>query len=90
MASSCYVGESATYRASNDIDRKISSLKNDGLDMQKAELKGAEEFAIECSILKVAISEDIQNCSDEGIQIYGGMGFFLLKLQWRLLGEILE
>jgi hypothetical protein len=34
-----------------------------------------EEYAIECSILKVAVSEDIQNCSDEGIQIYGGMGF---------------
>jgi hypothetical protein len=34
-----------------------------------------EEFAIECSILKVAVSEDVQNCSDEGIQIYGGMGF---------------
>ena len=95
MASSCYVGESATYRASNDIDRKISSLKNDGLDMQKAELKGAEEFAIECSILKVAISEDIQNCSDEGIQIYGGMGFSAeapMEAAWRdsRIGRIYE
>ena len=42
---------------------------------QEAELKGVEEYAIECSILKVAVSEDIQNCSDEGIQIFGGMGF---------------
>ena len=42
---------------------------------QEAELKGVEEFAIECSILKVAVSEDVQNCADEGIQIYGGMGF---------------
>ncbi|MBD3661983.1 MAG: acyl-CoA dehydrogenase, partial [Arenibacter algicola] len=32
-------------------------------------------YAIECSILKVAVSEDVQNCSDEGIQIFGGMGF---------------
>jgi hypothetical protein len=32
-------------------------------------LKGVEEYAIECSILKVAVSEDVQNCSDEGIQI---------------------
>jgi phosphopantetheine adenylyltransferase len=38
-------------------------------------LKGVEEFAIECSILKVAVSEDVQNCADEGIQIFGGMGF---------------
>jgi alkylation response protein AidB-like acyl-CoA dehydrogenase len=36
---------------------------------QAAELKGVEEYAIECSILKVAVSEDVQNCSDEGIQI---------------------
>ena len=42
---------------------------------QEAELKGVEEYAIECSILKVAVSEDVQNCSDEGIQIFGGMGF---------------
>ncbi len=95
MASSCYVGESATYRASNDIDRKISSLRNDGLDVQTAELKGAEEFAIECSILKVAISEDIQNCSDDGIQIYGGMGFSAeapMEAAWRdsRIGRIYE
>jgi hypothetical protein len=38
---------------------------------QEAELKGVEEYAIECSILKVAVSEDVQNCADEGIQIYG-------------------
>jgi hypothetical protein len=36
---------------------------------QEAELKGVEEYAIECSILKVAVSEDVQNCADEGIQI---------------------
>jgi len=42
---------------------------------QEAELKGVEEYAIECSILKVAVSEDVQACSDEGIQIFGGMGF---------------
>jgi alkylation response protein AidB-like acyl-CoA dehydrogenase len=33
---------------------------------QEAELKGVEEYAIECSILKVAVSEDVQNCADEG------------------------
>ncbi|MGB1309430.1 MAG: acyl-CoA dehydrogenase family protein, partial [Oceanihabitans sp.] len=42
---------------------------------QEAELKGVEEYAIECSILKVAVSEAVQRCADEGIQIFGGMGF---------------
>ncbi|MCB0433267.1 MAG: acyl-CoA dehydrogenase, partial [Mangrovimonas sp.] len=37
--------------------------------------KGVEEYAIECSILKVSVSEDVQHCADEGIQIFGGMGF---------------
>src|SRR5690606_33706958 len=50
--------------------------KNSGKDThQEAELKGVEEYAIECSILKVAVSEFTQNCTDEGIQIFGGMGF---------------
>ena len=48
---------------------------SEGNSHQEAELKGVEEYAIECSILKVAVSEDVQNCTDEGIQIYGGMGF---------------
>jgi alkylation response protein AidB-like acyl-CoA dehydrogenase len=46
-----------------------------GNSHQDAELKGVEEYAIECSILKVTVSEDVQACADEGIQIFGGMGF---------------
>ena len=46
-----------------------------GNSHQEAELKGVEEYAIECSILKVAVSEDVQQTTDEGIQIFGGMGF---------------
>ncbi|GGB73583.1 acyl-CoA dehydrogenase [Flavobacterium suaedae] len=75
MAASCYAGESASYRAAKDIQDRIDARMANGESHQEAELKGVEEFAIECSILKVAVSEDIQNCSDEGIQIYGGMGF---------------
>ena len=45
------------------------------MDHQEAHLKGIEEYAIECSIVKVLGSETIQFCSDEGIQIYGGMGY---------------
>ncbi|MCO6173492.1 acyl-CoA dehydrogenase family protein [Flavobacterium sp. NRK F10] len=75
MATSAYAGESATYRAAADIQKRIEIRQSEGNSHQEAELKGVEEFAIECSILKVAVSEDIQNCSDEGIQIFGGMGF---------------
>lgn len=75
MATSAYAGESASYRAAKDIETRIEIRKSEGGSHQEAELKGVEEFAIECSILKVAVSEDIQNCTDEGIQIFGGMGF---------------
>jgi alkylation response protein AidB-like acyl-CoA dehydrogenase len=75
MAASCYAGQSATYRAAKDIEDQIKIRETEGASHQESELKGIEEYAIECSILKVAVSEDIQNCSDEGIQILGGMGF---------------
>ena len=75
MATNTYVGESATYRASKDIENRIEIRQGEGDTHQDAELKGVEEFAIECSILKVSVSEDVQSCADEGIQIFGGMGF---------------
>lgn len=75
MATSTYAGESASYRAAKAVEDRIEARVAEGLSHQEAELKGVEEFAIECSILKVAISEDVQNCADEGIQIFGGMGF---------------
>ncbi len=75
MATSCYAGQSAVYRAAKDIEDKIKDRKANGESHQDSELKGIEEFAIECPILKVAVSEDIQNCADEGIEILGGMGF---------------
>ena len=75
MAASCYAGESSCYRAGSDVQSKIDEYLSNGLSKQESELKGVENFAIECSILKVAVSEDMQNCADEGIQIFGGMGF---------------
>ena len=75
MATNTYVGESATYRAAKDIENRIEIRHAEGDTHQIAELKGVEEFAIECSILKVSVSEDVQSCADEGIQIFGGMGF---------------
>ena len=74
-STNAFVGESATYRASKDIEDRINIRIAQGNTHQEAELKGVEEYAIECSILKVAVSEDVQNCADEGIQIFGGMGF---------------
>jgi len=75
MATNCYADESAAYRAAKDIENSIANRLAKGSSHQEAELKGVEEFAIECSILKVIVSEHIQSCSDEGIQIFGGMGF---------------
>ena len=75
MATNTYVGEAACYRAAKDIEDRIEARVAAGNTHQEAELKGVEEYAIECSILKVAVSEDVQNCADEGIQIFGGMGF---------------
>lgn len=75
MATNTYAGESASYRAAKDIEDRIHMRMESGNTFQEAELKGVEEYAIECSILKVTVSEDVQNCADQGIQIFGGMGF---------------
>ncbi len=75
MATNTYAGESASYRAAKNIEDRIAIREADGNPHQEAELKGIEEYAIECSILKVAVSEDVQSTTDEGLQIFGGMGF---------------
>src|SRR5210317_1467909 len=75
MSTFCYVGESTCYRAASDVENRIKYYQEQGLSHQEAELKGVEDFAIECSLIKVGASEDIQNCADQGIQIMGGMGF---------------
>ena len=67
--------ESATYRASQNIDDAINSLIESGMDKGKATLKGIEQFAPECAILKVVGSECLDYVVDEGVQIHGGMGF---------------
>ena len=74
MITNTYVGEAACYRAAKDIEDNINRLVSEGMTHQEAELKGVEDFAVECSILKVAVSEDVQIAADEGLQIYGGMG----------------
>ncbi|MEC3966726.1 acyl-CoA dehydrogenase family protein [Flagellimonas halotolerans] len=75
MATNAYVDEAACYRAAKNIEDRIVIREANGNSHQEAELKGVEEYAIECSILKVAVSEHVQHTTDEGIQIFGGMGF---------------
>ena len=95
MATSCYIGESACYRAAKDIENRTEVFLSEGMSHQESELKGVEDFAIECSLIKIGISEDIMNCTDEGIQIFGGMGFSAeapMESAWRdaRIGRIYE
>jgi alkylation response protein AidB-like acyl-CoA dehydrogenase len=70
-----YASESAVYRASQNIDDAITALEAGGMDSAKAKLKGVEQFAVECAMLKVHGSETLDYVVDEGVQVYGGMGY---------------
>lgn len=75
MAIRTYACESLCYRAGQDIEDRIDALEAEGMDPAKARLKGVEQFAIECAIAKVHGSEVLDYVVDQGVQIYGGMGY---------------
>lgn len=70
-----YVVESALYRAGQNIDDAIAAYIAGGMDENEAALKGIEQFAPECAILKVAGSEALDYVVDEAVQIHGGIGY---------------
>jgi len=75
MATLTYVSDAALYRAGQDIEDNQNRLVAKGLPEAEAKLKGIEEYAVECAIIKVFCSEAMAFVADEGVQIYGGMGY---------------
>ena len=70
-----FTTESALYRTSKWIDDKETELATAGKPFNESLLGAAEEFAVECAMLKVSGSEVLDYVVDEGVQVFGGNGF---------------
>jgi len=72
MAIRAFVGESMVYRTAGLIDTMLAGINQDN---STEVLRGIEQYAVECSIIKVVASEILDYVVDEGVQIFGGYGF---------------
>ena len=75
MAAKTFGIESASYRAGQNIDDQVDFLIAQGHPEHEAKLQGVEQFAIEAAIIKVHGSDVLNEIADQGVQVYGGMGF---------------
>src|SRR6266481_349912 len=75
MAAGIYTGESMSYRTVGMIEAALSDIDKNSPDMYKLTSKGIEEYAVECSVIKVWSTELLNYVVDETVQIYGGYGF---------------
>jgi butyryl-CoA dehydrogenase len=75
MAVGVYTGEALVYRTVGMMDVALAEVDKAGADAAKETRKAIEEYAVECSIIKVWGSEMVDYVVDETVQIYGGYGF---------------